>query len=160
MSYGDEALKPLAACSHPNPARLVEDAITSAENLVVLYGSRGLGIGRFIRPGICLCRPVSKTKHMAGPNNGLIGVWPHANDQGCLGDRVSNLPRTWRKLSKARPSTSLLLTRSAMIPAWWMHSKKPNSSSSRNSSRPTTATGGCGPAGTGLYRTRWFLHLR
>ncbi|MDI6768671.1 MAG: NADH-quinone oxidoreductase subunit NuoG [Anaerolineales bacterium] len=75
-SYGDEAetICGLAKKAH------VGEAITSAENLVVLYGSDGLGLdGSSALAAAC----AELVKSRAGkPNNGLIGVWPRANDQG------------------------------------------------------------------------------
>ena len=55
-------------------------ALTGAENLVVLYGSDGLGLeGSSDLAAAC----AELVKARAGkPNNGLIGIWPRANDQG------------------------------------------------------------------------------
>jgi NADH-quinone oxidoreductase subunit G len=57
----------------------ISEAITSAENLLVLYGSDGLGLeGSTAVAGAC----AELVKGRQGkPLNGLIGVWPRANDQ-------------------------------------------------------------------------------
>ncbi len=58
----------------------IGEALQGAENLVVLFGSDGLGVeGSTAVAGAC----AELVKGRAGkPNNGLVGVWPHANDQG------------------------------------------------------------------------------
>jgi NADH-quinone oxidoreductase subunit G len=75
-SYGDEAetIRSLARKGE------VGKAITGAERLVVLYGSDGLGLaGSSNLAAAC----AGLVESRAGkPNNGLIGVWPRANDQG------------------------------------------------------------------------------
>jgi len=75
-AYGDEVETVNGLASQPK----IGEAITAAENLVVLYGSDGLGLeGSSALASAC----AELVKGRAGkPNNGLIGVWPHANDQG------------------------------------------------------------------------------
>ena len=75
-SYGDEVETVNGLADKPK----IGEAITAAENLVVLYGSDGLGLdGSSALASAC----AGLVKAGAGkPNNGLIGVWPHANDQG------------------------------------------------------------------------------
>ncbi len=75
-SYGDEVETVNGLARKAN----VGEALTGAENLVVLYGSDGLGLdGSTALATAC----AELVKGRAGkPNNGLIGVWPHANDQG------------------------------------------------------------------------------
>ncbi len=83
-AYGDEVETVNGLASQPK----IGEAITAAENLVVLYGSDGLGLeGSSALASACaeLVKPHISTSLNAGagkPNNGLIGVWPHANDQG------------------------------------------------------------------------------
>ena len=74
-AYGDEVETVNALTNKPK----IGEAITGAENLVVLYGSDGLGLdGSSTLAAAC----AELVKARAGkPNNGLIGVWPHANDQ-------------------------------------------------------------------------------
>ncbi len=90
-SYGDETETISGLAKKAN----VGEAITSAENLVVLYGSDGLWLnGSSALAAAC----AELVKSRAGkPNNGLIGVWPRANDQGAweLGFRpAENLSKT------------------------------------------------------------------
>jgi NADH-quinone oxidoreductase subunit G len=75
-SYGDEVKTVNGLANQPK----IGAAITAAENLLVLYGSDGLGLaGSSALASAC----AELVKDRAGkPNNGLIGVWPHANDQG------------------------------------------------------------------------------
>ena len=75
-AYGDEVETVIGLANQPK----IGEAITAAENLLVLYGSDGLGLaGSSALASACaeLVKP-----HIGKPNNGLIGVWPHANDQG------------------------------------------------------------------------------
>ena len=72
----------------------IGQAITTAENLVVLYGSDGLGLDGSTAVAAA-CAELVKDR-FGKPNNGLIGVWPRANDQGSweLGFQpVDNLAR-------------------------------------------------------------------
>ena len=75
-SYGDEA-ETVSGLTKKNK---IGEAITSAENLVVLYGSDGLGLDGSTAVAAA-CAELVKS-HFGKPNNGLIGVWPRANDQG------------------------------------------------------------------------------
>jgi len=90
-AYGDEVETVNGLANQPK----IGEAISNSENLVVLYGSDGLGLeGSSALAAAC----AGLIKACAGnPNNGLIGVWPHANDQGAweLGFRpASNLVKT------------------------------------------------------------------
>ena len=75
-SYGDE-VETVRGLTKKDK---IGEALTGAENLVVLYGSDGLGLeGSTDLAAAC----AELVKARAGkPNNGLIGVWPRANDQG------------------------------------------------------------------------------
>jgi NADH-quinone oxidoreductase subunit G len=75
-SYGDEVETVRNLVDKPK----IGEAISAAENLIVLYGSDGLGLeGSSALAYAC----AELVKARAGkPNNGLVGVWPHANDQG------------------------------------------------------------------------------
>jgi NADH-quinone oxidoreductase subunit G len=78
--YGDEA-ETIRGLLKSGPGKVVAEAISSAENLVVLYGSEGLGVeGSSALAAACSTLLVD-TGHAGRANNGLIGVWPHANDQ-------------------------------------------------------------------------------
>jgi NADH-quinone oxidoreductase subunit G len=88
--YGDEAVT-VGGLLASKPGKLVADAITSAENLVVLYGSEGLGLEGSSALASACTSLLTETKHIGRANNGLIGVWPHANDQAAweLGFKTS-----------------------------------------------------------------------
>ena len=75
-SYGDEA-ETIAALEKKDK---IGETLSTAENLVVLYGSDGLGLdGSSALAAACADLVRGRTGR---PNNGLIGVWPRANDQG------------------------------------------------------------------------------
>jgi NADH-quinone oxidoreductase subunit G len=75
-SYGDE-IQTILDLTKGNK---IGAAITAAQNLVVLYGSDGLGLdGSTALAAAC----AGLVRDRSGkPGNGLIGVWPRANDQG------------------------------------------------------------------------------
>jgi len=75
-SYGDE----VETVNGLTAKDKIGEAIGGAENLVVLYGSDGLGQdGSSALAAAC----AELVKDRVGKaNNGLIGVWPRANDQG------------------------------------------------------------------------------
>jgi len=60
----------------------IGDAFIKAENAVILFGSEGLGLEASTALATALCPALNDTGHVGKPNNGLIGVWPRANDQG------------------------------------------------------------------------------
>ncbi len=62
--------------------RKVAEALTQAENLVILYGSEGLGLAASTALGRACARLLEQTNHVGRPNNGLVGVWPDGNTQG------------------------------------------------------------------------------
>jgi NADH-quinone oxidoreductase subunit G len=75
-SYGDEA-ETVSGLTKKNK---IGEAINSAENLVVVYGSDGLGLDGSAAVAAAAAELVKG--RLGKPNNGLIGVWPRANDQG------------------------------------------------------------------------------
>jgi len=60
----------------------VSDAFMNAENAVILYGSDGIGLAGSAGLGSACAKLLYETEHVGKPNNGLIGVWERANDQG------------------------------------------------------------------------------
>lgn len=60
----------------------VAEAFAKAENAVVLFGSDGLGLAGSSNLAAACARLLVETGHTGRLNNGLIGVWPRANDQG------------------------------------------------------------------------------
>jgi NADH-quinone oxidoreductase subunit G len=77
-SYGDEA----KSIQDLGKKSKIGDAFAKATNAVILYGSEGLGTaGSASLAGAC-AKLLNETDHAGKPNNGLIGVWERANDQG------------------------------------------------------------------------------
>ena len=60
----------------------IGDAFIKAENAIILFGSEGLGLEASTALATACARALNDTGHAGKPNNGLIGVWPRANDQG------------------------------------------------------------------------------
>ncbi len=58
------------------------EAISNAENLVIFYGSEGLGLDGSQALAQACADLLIATNHVRKVNNGLIGVWSRANDQG------------------------------------------------------------------------------
>jgi NADH-quinone oxidoreductase subunit G len=84
--YGDEA----KAIQDLSAKETVGEAFTSAENAVILFGSDGLGVAG-TSDLAAACAKLLNDKGVVGQaNNGLIGVWERANDQGAweIGLRV------------------------------------------------------------------------
>jgi NADH-quinone oxidoreductase subunit G len=57
-------------------------AFAEAPNAVVLYGSDGMGLVETQALAQACANLLLATNHVGRPNNGLLGVWPRANDQG------------------------------------------------------------------------------
>jgi NADH-quinone oxidoreductase subunit G len=70
ISPGGEAVKSAA------------ESIASAENLIVFYGSEGIGLEASQALAQACANLLIVTNHTHKVNNGLIPVWPRANDQG------------------------------------------------------------------------------
>lgn len=77
-AYGDE-VKTTQALTKKGK---IGDAFLKAENAVILFGSEGLGLEASTALATACARALNDTGHAGKPNNGLIGVWPRANDQG------------------------------------------------------------------------------
>ncbi len=60
----------------------VAEAFAQAENAVIFFGSEGLGLEGTTALAAACARLLQATGHVGRPNNGLIAVWPRANDQG------------------------------------------------------------------------------
>jgi len=58
------------------------ETISAAENLLVFYGSEGIGLEASQALAQACANLLVVTNHVHKVNNGLIGVWPRANDQG------------------------------------------------------------------------------
>ncbi len=75
---GDE-VKTVRSLSDENK---IAEAFAKAENAIVLFGSDGLGLNGSSNLAAACAKLLVDTGHTGKPNNGLIGVWPKANDQG------------------------------------------------------------------------------
>ncbi len=58
------------------------ETISAADNLIIFYGSEGMGLEASQALAQACANLLVVTDHTRKPNNGLIAVWPHANDQG------------------------------------------------------------------------------
>jgi NADH-quinone oxidoreductase subunit G len=91
-AYGDEVKS-----VQDLPRGKVGEAFKNAQNVVILFGSDGLGLDGTSNLAAACAKLLQDTSHVGKPNNGLIGVWERANDQGAweMGFRVSeNLAET------------------------------------------------------------------
>lgn len=59
-------------------------AIALAENLVVFFGSEGIGLEGSAALAQACANLLVLSGHANRPNNGLVGVWSRANDQGAF----------------------------------------------------------------------------
>jgi NADH-quinone oxidoreductase subunit G len=94
-AYGEEGqvVERILRESSPAEIRSAQDAVlaqpdslfsalAASANLVIFFGSEGLGLeGSQALAQVC-ARMLTETGHAGRPNNGLIGVWPGANSQG------------------------------------------------------------------------------
>jgi len=76
-AYGDE-VKAVQDLSRGK----IGDALSSAQNVVLLFGSEGLGVEGTSNLASACAKFLQDGGHVGKPNNGLIGVWERANDQG------------------------------------------------------------------------------
>ena len=91
-AYGDE----VKSVQDLGRKSKIGDAFTKAENAVILFGSDGLGVSGSANLAAACAKLLQETEHVGKPNNGLIGVWERANDQGAweLGFEVEeDLPK-------------------------------------------------------------------
>jgi NADH-quinone oxidoreductase subunit G len=76
-AYGDE----VKAVQDLNKGKIGE-SLSNAQNVVVLFGSEGLGVDGTANLAAACAKFLQAGGHVGKPNNGLIGVWERANDQG------------------------------------------------------------------------------
>jgi NADH-quinone oxidoreductase subunit G len=79
-AYGDE----VKSVNDLSKKSKIGDAVTKAENLVVLFGSDGLGVSGTASVASACAQLLQGSGHVGKPDNGLIGVWQRANDQGAF----------------------------------------------------------------------------
>jgi NADH-quinone oxidoreductase subunit G len=76
------------------------ESITSAENLIVFYGSEGIGLEASQALVQACANLLMVTNHARKSNNGLIPVWPRANDQGAWEIGFRPLPNLMEALQQ------------------------------------------------------------
>ncbi len=76
--YGDE-VKTVNDLSRKSK---ISDSFLKSENAVILYGSDGLGVSGSAAVASACAKLLHDNGFVGKPNNGLIGVWGRANDQG------------------------------------------------------------------------------
>ncbi|HSG42718.1 MAG TPA: NADH-quinone oxidoreductase subunit NuoG [Anaerolineales bacterium] len=77
-AYGDE-VKTIQDLGKPGK---IGDRFTKAKNAVIIYGSEGLGLSGSASVATACAKLLNDNEFTRKPNNGLIGVWGRANDQG------------------------------------------------------------------------------
>ncbi len=87
---------------NPSIVKAAAEAITGLGNLVVLYGSEGLGLEGSQALAQACANLLIATGHIGQPNNGLLAVWPHANDQGAWEMGLRPLPDLAAALQAAK----------------------------------------------------------
>jgi len=99
-AYGEESLTLgafLPGADVPEALQPAAAALAGAENVVIFFGSDGLGLeGTRLLAETC-AKVLAAGGHVGKKNNGLVGVWPKANTQGAweLGFApVDDLPET------------------------------------------------------------------
>jgi NADH-quinone oxidoreductase subunit G len=68
--------------ARPAEIRAAAKTLAEAENLIVLFGSEGIGLEASHALAQACANLLIATDHTGRPNNGMIAVWPRANDQG------------------------------------------------------------------------------
>lgn len=58
------------------------ESVSTAENLLIFYGSEGIALEASATLAQACANLLIATNHVRKANNGLVGVWPCANDQG------------------------------------------------------------------------------
>jgi len=77
-AYGDE----VKTVNDLTKKSKISDSFLKSENAVILYGSDGLGVSGSAAVASTCAKLLNDNGFVGKPNNGLIGVWGRANDQG------------------------------------------------------------------------------
>ncbi|MBK9924024.1 MAG: NADH-quinone oxidoreductase subunit NuoG [Anaerolineales bacterium] len=77
-AYGDE----VKTIQDLGKKSKISDTFLNAANAVILYGSDGLGVSGSAAVASACAKLLQDNNFIGKPNNGLIGVWSRANDQG------------------------------------------------------------------------------
>lgn len=91
-AYGDQ----VKSVNDLPKAEKIGDAFTKAENVVIFFGSDGLDLAGTSNLAAACAKLLQDSEYVGKPNNGLIGVWERANDQGAweIGFRAAGDPLT------------------------------------------------------------------
>lgn len=81
-AYGEEAATLQAFISAQAEPGSAAAAFGAAENTLIFFGSDGLGLEGSQAVAQSCARLLEQTGRVGKPNNGLIPVWAHVNDQG------------------------------------------------------------------------------
>jgi NADH-quinone oxidoreductase subunit G len=79
-AYGDE----VKTVNDLTKKSKISDSFLKSENAVILYGSDGLGVSGSAAVASACAKLLVDNEFVGKPNNGLIGVWGRANDQGAF----------------------------------------------------------------------------
>jgi NADH-quinone oxidoreductase subunit G len=79
-AYGDE----VKTVNNFGKKSKISDEFAKAKNAIVFFGSEGLGVHGSSALASACANLLKETDHIGRPNNGLIGVWQRANDQGAF----------------------------------------------------------------------------
>jgi len=77
-AYGDE----VKAVNDLGKKSKISDSFMKSEKTVILYGSDGLGVSGSAAVAAACAKLLDENGFVGKPDNGLIGVWGRANDQG------------------------------------------------------------------------------
>jgi len=77
-AYGDE----VKTVQELGKQGKIGDKFLKSQNAVILYGSEGLGVAGSSSLATACAKLLNDNGFVGKPNNGLIGVWGRANDQG------------------------------------------------------------------------------
>jgi NADH-quinone oxidoreductase subunit G len=83
-AYGEET-EAVGRIANPSHGERIDNPLygfAEAENAVIFFGSEGLGLAGSAALAQACGDLLVKTGHVGKPNNGLVGVWPRANEQG------------------------------------------------------------------------------
>ncbi len=85
-AYGDE----VKTVHNLDKKNKIGEVFTKSENVIIFYGSEGLGVEGSAALASACAKLLNEYGFAGKPNNGLVGVWQRANDQGAweMGYRV------------------------------------------------------------------------
>ena len=86
-TYGEESqtvLDLIPGKERTNSTKGVESLITGADNLIIFYGSEGIGCEVSENLSKACAKLLHETSHFGKVNNGLVAVWQKANSQGAF----------------------------------------------------------------------------